>query len=187
MTVPPDDCEMKAADYAYLQTLPGNDVCIDCDSTQPDWGSPQLGILFCVNCSGLHRGLGTHISFVRSVSMDRWTDQQIALMKAGGNQNCKDYLTSHGIINGWTRMSVKEKFDTPAAELYKQVLKARAEGRPEPCQLQPTTTTNSKKQVPRKMEGFGSTPAKSSAISNQTVLLIAPVLIGTAVYLFMRR
>ena len=54
-----DEAEMRPADYAYLQTLPGNDVCVDCGRNKPDWGSPKLGILFCFECSGRHR----HVSF----------------------------------------------------------------------------------------------------------------------------
>lgn len=50
-----DEAEMRPADYAYLQTLPGNDVCVDCGKNKPDWGSPKLGILFCFECSGRHR------------------------------------------------------------------------------------------------------------------------------------
>jgi Putative GTPase activating protein for Arf len=50
------DYEMKVDEYLELQTLPGNDVCADCGvNKQPDWGSPALGILFCFQCSGIHR------------------------------------------------------------------------------------------------------------------------------------
>jgi Putative GTPase activating protein for Arf len=50
------DYEMRVDDYLELQQLPGNDVCADCGvSKQPDWGSPALGILFCFQCSGIHR------------------------------------------------------------------------------------------------------------------------------------
>lgn len=49
------EAEMRPADFAHLQTLPGNDVCVDCGKNKPDWGSPKLGILFCFECSGKHR------------------------------------------------------------------------------------------------------------------------------------
>ena len=64
--------------------------------------------------------------------MDSWTDQQLALMKSGGNQKCNDYLEKHGI---GPRTPIKQKYESPAAQLYKQVLKARVEGRPEPTEL----------------------------------------------------
>ena len=78
--------------------------------------------------------LGVHISFVRSIAMDSWTDQQLKLMKIGGNDNCNAYLQKHGIAS---RTPIKQKYESPAAQLYKEVLKARAEGRPEPTQLPP--------------------------------------------------
>lgn len=103
------------------------------------------------------RSLGTHISFVRSVTMDSWTDKQLSLMKEGGNQNCNDFLSKHGIdIQG---ASVKEKYDSPPAELYRQVLKARLEGRPEPTTLpepMKRTEQEEKEWASRPMQGFGS-------------------------------
>ena len=66
--------------------------------------------------------------------MDSWTDQQLGLMKAGGNDKCNDYLKKHGID---ARCPIKQKYESDAAQLYKQVLKARAEGRPEPTKLEP--------------------------------------------------
>lgn len=48
-------------------------------STGPRWASSNLGIFFCIRCSGIHRNLGVHISKVRSVNLDTWTADQIAV------------------------------------------------------------------------------------------------------------
>jgi ADP-ribosylation factor GTPase-activating protein 1 len=112
------------------------------------------------------RGLGVHISFVRSVRMDAWTADQIKLMKQGGNDRCNAFLQSHGTIPNTTapvedsnRSSViRQKYDSPAAELYKQVLKAEVQGTPVPTELPPKQRTVQPTVVLRKMEGFGSSP-----------------------------
>lgn len=41
-------------------------------STDPEWASLNLGILMCIECSGVHRNLGSHISKVRSLGLDDW-------------------------------------------------------------------------------------------------------------------
>ena len=43
----------------------------------PTWASANLGVYLCLNCSGVHRSLGTHITQVRSITMDAWFPDQI--------------------------------------------------------------------------------------------------------------
>jgi len=43
----------------------------------PRWASWNLGCFFCLTCAGIHRRLGTHISKVKSVTLDSWTPEQI--------------------------------------------------------------------------------------------------------------
>mmetsp|Transcript_33283 Transcript_33283/g.76705 ORF Transcript_33283/g.76705 Transcript_33283/m.76705 type:complete len:415 (-) Transcript_33283:96-1340(-) len=64
--------------------------------------------------------------------MDSWNPKQLSLMKIGGNDKCAAFLKSKGVPPGTT---IKQKYESPAAQLYKEVLKARVEGRPEPTEL----------------------------------------------------
>jgi len=64
-----------------------NAFCADCGSKNPDWASINLGVIICYECSGVHRSLGTHISKVRSLTLDRWEPQIFQLMKFIGNEN----------------------------------------------------------------------------------------------------
>ena len=61
--------------------LPGNNKCCDCPSLDTDCGSVSHGTLLCLHCAGKHRALGVHISFVRSIHMDTWSQQQIEMMR----------------------------------------------------------------------------------------------------------
>ncbi|KAA8532300.1 hypothetical protein F0562_032333 [Nyssa sinensis] len=67
-----DDMKFKRADCVsqILQGIPGNDSCAECSAPDPDWASLNLGILMCIECSGVHRNLGVHISKVRSITLD---------------------------------------------------------------------------------------------------------------------
>ncbi|KAI4136296.1 MAG: hypothetical protein LQ341_005707 [Variospora aurantia] len=68
-----------------VKTVPGNDRCADCGARNPGWASWSLGVFLCMRCASLHRKLGTHISKVKSLSMDSWTNEQVASMQRNGN------------------------------------------------------------------------------------------------------
>ena len=66
----------------------GNSQCVDCGRASPEWASINLGILMCLECSGVHRSLGTHITQVRSLKLDTncWTPELVEFMKSVGNE-----------------------------------------------------------------------------------------------------
>ncbi|KGO71953.1 Arf GTPase activating protein [Penicillium italicum] len=68
-----------------IRTIPGNDRCADCDALSPGWASWNMGIFLCMRCAALHRKLGTHISKIKSLTMDTWTAEQVDNMKSHGN------------------------------------------------------------------------------------------------------
>ncbi|XP_055079092.1 arf-GAP with coiled-coil, ANK repeat and PH domain-containing protein 3 [Periophthalmus magnuspinnatus] len=65
--------------------LPGNELCCDCGQAEPRWASINLGILLCIECSGIHRSLGVHCSKVRSLTLDSWEPELLKLMCELGN------------------------------------------------------------------------------------------------------
>jgi len=73
-----------------LMALPANQKCADCGKKDPNWASINLGIFICLSCSGIHRSLGTHITKVRSCTLDTWEPQQIEVMKSVGNARAKE-------------------------------------------------------------------------------------------------
>uniref|UniRef100_A0A8C1M3R6 Arf-GAP with coiled-coil, ANK repeat and PH domain-containing protein n=1 Tax=Cyprinus carpio TaxID=7962 RepID=A0A8C1M3R6_CYPCA len=68
-----------------VQSLPGNEICCDCGQADPRWASINLGILLCIECSGIHRSLGVHCSKVRSLTLDTWEPELVKLMCELGN------------------------------------------------------------------------------------------------------
>uniref|UniRef100_H2MT15 ArfGAP with GTPase domain, ankyrin repeat and PH domain 3 n=1 Tax=Oryzias latipes TaxID=8090 RepID=H2MT15_ORYLA len=68
-----------------IRNVRGNSFCVDCDAPNPDWASLNLGALMCIECSGIHRNLGTHLSRVRSLDLDSWPVELSMVMTAIGN------------------------------------------------------------------------------------------------------
>ncbi|KAF8450648.1 hypothetical protein L210DRAFT_3386237 [Boletus edulis BED1] len=101
----------------------GNNVCADCSNPHPQWASVSLAIFLCLQCAGVHRGFGVHISFVRSVSMDTWQSDQLERMQLGGNAPFKNFIQSyspadqrgytdpHTLYHSWAATQYREKLD----------------------------------------------------------------------------
>ncbi|KPM37487.1 hypothetical protein AK830_g9081 [Neonectria ditissima] len=82
----------NTATIKNLLKLESNKVCADCKRNKhPRWASWNLGVFICIRCSGIHRGMGTHISRVKSVDLDSWTDEQLQSILSWGNARANKY------------------------------------------------------------------------------------------------
>jgi ADP-ribosylation factor GTPase-activating protein 1 len=87
----------------------------------------------CLNCSGVHRGLGVHISFVRSITMDAFKSAELARMAAGGNKPWRDFFDAHASNKLEARTfedcTINDRYDSEAGEEWKDRLTAKIEGK----------------------------------------------------------
>lgn len=75
-----------------LVKLNGNKSCADCKRNKhPRWASWNLGVFVCIRCSGIHRSMGTHVSRIKSVDLDAWTDEQMKSILQWGNSRANKY------------------------------------------------------------------------------------------------
>ncbi|XP_076132591.1 arf-GAP with GTPase, ANK repeat and PH domain-containing protein 2 isoform X2 [Alosa pseudoharengus] len=89
-----------------IRNAKGNNLCVDCGAPNPTWASLNLGALICIECSGIHRNLGTHLSRVRSLDLDDLSPELSQVLRAIGN---------HMANNVWESCTQGRQKPTPEA------------------------------------------------------------------------
>uniref|UniRef100_A0A8C7T2Q2 ArfGAP with GTPase domain, ankyrin repeat and PH domain 2 n=1 Tax=Oncorhynchus mykiss TaxID=8022 RepID=A0A8C7T2Q2_ONCMY len=77
--------QSEAVALQAIRNAKGNSLCVDCEAPNPTWASLNLGALICIECSGIHRNLGTHLSRVRSLDLDDLPRELTLVLGAIGN------------------------------------------------------------------------------------------------------
>uniref|UniRef100_A0A8C5G3L0 Arf-GAP with GTPase, ANK repeat and PH domain-containing protein 1-like n=1 Tax=Gouania willdenowi TaxID=441366 RepID=A0A8C5G3L0_GOUWI len=123
--------QSEAVALQAIRNAKGNGLCVDCEAPNPTWASLNLGALICIECSGIHRNLGTHLSRVRSLDLDDWPGELTQVLAAIGN---------HMANSIWERCTQGRVKPTPQAtrEERESWIRAKYEQRaflapPQPC------------------------------------------------------
>jgi len=121
--------EQRNKAFKILRTQGDNKVCFDCSGRNPTWLSLSLGVYLCLDCSGEHRAMGVHLSFVRSATLDSFTPIQLIQVTIGGNTRAKEFFHRLGITEkrkGGTGSGLRLDYKSDAAERYRTMLSSEA-------------------------------------------------------------
>ncbi|XP_075968234.1 arf-GAP with SH3 domain, ANK repeat and PH domain-containing protein 2b isoform X2 [Anarhichas minor] len=84
--------ELTRAIVGEVKRMSGNDGCCDCGAHGPTWLSTNLGVLICIECSGIHREMGVHYSRIQSLDLDVLGTSELLLAKNVGNASFNEIM-----------------------------------------------------------------------------------------------
>lgn len=82
-------------------------ICADCNAPNPKWASINRGVVVCDECCSVHRSLGRHISYIRSLHSTNWPpavrEMLSTLVRKGSNS-----IWEHALRDSGSKVRIKK-------------------------------------------------------------------------------
>ena len=180
------EADTKAMKLARSRS--GNEMCVNCKDDHPEWICMKTGVVFCMECAGIFRGLGTQVSSVRSLLMDSFSDSQMQFVRNSGNSAFLSYMSkSQGgedsspykclqdCCDSTSTNVVRDALDCASAELYRMRLWAIVNGMKPPTKLSASYERRCPRTPVSAKCNHGSNRTKSTLMSSPQLRGEAPV------------
>ena len=104
-----------------IMSIDSNQHCIDCSAPNPQFTSINNAVFLCEKCANAHKALGANISLVKSLTNDQFTQDEVSLLRIGGNFRFNTLINEYGITN---EQNKEFKYHLSIADYYRKLLVA---------------------------------------------------------------
>jgi len=169
--------EIRNKAMLIVRSQNDNKICFDCGVRNPSWMSLTLSVFLCLECSGDHRSMGVHLTFVRSATLDDFTPMQIIHTACGGNARAKEFFRANGMPakrKETGAQGARINYDSKPATRYREILLQDGKHFAEKARMFPEINAASPLKSPRPGCNDPPKPAEDTSQKNFGSQLLIP-------------